>query len=218
MANLQTLKVIRGLLRGILADPKEDRFMDTELNFILSMAQFDVARRLRKINRDWFSKEIEGSCVVGADYSIYTFPSDLLDVISAEAVMNQVDPPLTIPIRIFDSGKKNLLLSNLMFTPSNSYIIGFQIGGELHIYPAISTLNILYVQTPVEISNENDQTIIPVRFIEYILAYAKMMCAAKTQHINPAQALQEYENMYMEEIISKKTDVKGKEPDVEEKK
>ncbi len=213
MANLQTLKVLRGMLRGIIAEPREDKFTDIELNLILSLAQFDVARRLRKINKDWFSTEAENMGAIGYDHSVHTIPSDCLEIISVEAAADGA------PIRIFDSSKKNLLLTNSMYTPSASYMFGFHIGNELHIYPAIMLIKILYVQTPVEISGENDVTIIPVRFVQNILAYAKMICAPKTQHINPQLAAQEYDDMYLEiEALLKKTDVKAKEPDIEEKK
>jgi len=215
MVNLQTLKVMRGVLRGMIAEPKEEIFLDMELNFYLSLAQFDVARRLRKINKDWFSIEKEVSCAISVDHSVLTIPSDCLEIIliRSSAMSRKGET-----IRLFDNEEMGKITSNSMYAASSTYPVGFHVGNEVYIYPALAAVRIIYVQSPSEISNENDNTIIPVKFIEHVLAYAKWLCAPKTKHINPQEAKKEYDDMFFDIVIVKKSEVKAPSPDTPEAK
>lgn len=213
-SNLQKLKYLLSMLRGRIGEPLEDDFTDIELVNLLNLGQFDVARRLLKINKEWFSAfETLTGAVTPNGYCYY----DLTSLASGKAVF-QIEA-LTQgggnPITRFDIEDVGLIVSNTMYTPSANDPRFVHIGDRIYIWPATNNPILYFTEKPVELVADDDVTILPVEFVDMLLAYGEWRCAGKKK-LDVKQKEKEYDEMFVEVELRYRRDVKAETPGTEE--
>lgn len=198
---LRRLDYMRSLLRGRIKEPEEDKFTNIELNLELSLAQFDVIKRLLKINKAWFAKIVSIKLKRTTTYGMGAIPSDCSQI---EAITDPTGRQITeLPL------SKVGLLTNLMYAPSLSDARYLHIGNDIYVYSGISsipTIWLYHIQKPNELVNDTDITILPVEFVDMIIACALWKCAAKAG-LSEAQKEKEYDDMFVELELRYRRDI-----------
>jgi len=206
---LQVLKNMRGVLRGRINEPSEKKFTDIELNNAINLAQYDVARRLLKINKNWFAKRTAITVNTVDTYLTGTIPSDCLEI---ESIITNTG----YPIRELPLSEGQLPDVNAMYAASWSNPYYQVISTTLYIYHGVSdasskSVTMTYIQKPTELSNDTDETIIPIEFVNIIIACAVWYCADKAG-LDSTGKKTEYDTMIIELRESLNRDVKKKIP------
>lgn len=193
--SIQALKNMRSILRGRINEPKEDKFTDIELNNAINIGQYDVARRLLKINKSWFAKRSSVSLTGVGNYLTGTIPSDCLEI---ESITTNTGYPL----RELPLSEGQLPNTNVIYTASWTNPYYQIISTTLYVYhgggdTSSKSVNLTYIQKPTELTDDADETIIPVEFVDFIIAYAVWRCADKAG-LNSLAKKREYDTMITE--------------------
>lgn len=207
---LQDLKTMCSLLRSYIGEAAQKDFSDIELYTLISLAQFPVARRLLKINKSWFAA-VTNLSVSNAEA---TLPTDCLEI---EAIVSSDTINLGVfkPIPLADMRN----MKNMLFRAENMNNDAYYVHVGTKVYFVIysttvvlpSSVILYYIQKPVEITEEDDETIIPVQFIDFILAHALWQCAYKAG-LNPNEKRDAYIQMYADLVMGIKTDIQVASP------
>jgi len=209
---LQDLKTLRSLLRSRIGEPSEVKFTNVELNTIISAGQFDVARRLLKINKSWLADNTNINITSG----VATLPTDCGDI---EAVVSSdmVNYGSFKELPLSSAGLHENIFHQLRNMNNSGYFL--HVGDELHFVGESPwdtlppSVIIYYIRKPIELSADTDLTIIPTQFIELILAYAEWHCALKAG-LPPEEKRAAYNAMFDELRKSVDRDIEKKTPGV----
>lgn len=209
---LQTLKTLRSLLRSRIAEEVQDKFSNIELNTILSLGQFDVSRRLLKINKSWLATSATLTITAG----VATLPSDCGEIESIVASdLDNYGVFVELPLSAVGSTENKF--NKFRNSAGCGYYV--QIGSSVKFICDLtevtlpSTVTLYYIQKPVEISDDADETIIPVQFVDLLLAYGEWHCAHKAG-LNPDEKKVAYNQMFEELRKSVERDIERATPGV----
>lgn len=176
---LQELKSLRGALRSRLGEPlpRLGGFTEQEMTLAINYAQYEVAGRLLRIHQSWFNKMYTFTLQSGV--ILYDLPSDCLEI----AGMTWGGKNVT-PLSLADYG---IIESNPNYEPSqdNSYYV--QLGDKIKISPVpgegtrgqFLPLIVFYIQSPTDLIDGTDKTIIPKQFCDLLIRYAYIITAPK---------------------------------------
>ena len=207
---LNDLQTMRSLLRSRLNEAIPDKFTNPELNTIISHGQFDVARRLLKINKSWFAENTNLTIVAG----VATLPSDCMEIESVISA-DMINMGTFTEIPLSERGRnKNKLFQYEHMNNDGFYV---HVSDELHFiteqtYSTLpSSVILYYIKKPTELSAEDDTTIIPTEFVDFILAYAEWRCAPKSGQ-NPKEKEAAYLQLFIDLSEALKRDVQKAPP------
>ena len=199
MNEMKSLKYMRSMLAVKLKDPNMEKFSPLALDGFINFGQFDVAKRLLKINKKWFTKK--GTLSVTAGVAI--IPSDSLEI----DALTLTDGTPIVEVGAADIG---LIYANSMYEPSLSNPYFVHLANSLYLFPnSISSAILYYTQKPTVLSGDSAETIIPVEFVSMIIAYGEWQ-GADIAGLNPTIKEKEYDEMFreVEERLRKDVEVK----------
>jgi hypothetical protein len=182
-----------------LKDPNMEKFSPLTLDGFINFGQYDVAKRLLKINKKWFTKKVPLSVTAG----VATIPSDCLEIES----LTLTDGTPIVEMAASDIG---LIYASSMYEPSLSNPYFVHLSDVLYLFPTTITSVILYETTkPVVLDADDKETIIPVEFVSMIIAYGEWQ-GADIAGLNPTIKEKEYDEMFreVEERLRKDVEVK----------
>ena len=198
---IKSLKYMRSMLSVKLKDPNMTKFSPLTLDGFINFGQFDVAKRLLKINKKWFTKKQTLTVTAG----VATIPSDCLEIES----LTLTDGTPIVEIAASDIG---LIYVSSMYKPSLSNPYFVQLEGSLYLFPVTISSVILYeTRKPLVLTNDLDGTIIPVEFVSMIIAYGEWQ-GADIAGMDPRIKEQEYDEMFREVEERLRSDVEVKTP------
>lgn len=201
---LGTLKNIRSMVRSRIGEPIQKEFLDTELNLYIHFGQLDVARRLLRINQEWFmtSYQYKGSTPI-TDFDL---PEDCLRLVN---VFRQ-----GLPVAKIDVEDIGVLYTNANYTPSQISPFYYQVGSTITILPAVAPwqVKIFYVKKPTELTTDDSVTIIPDQFLDLIISYVVMRCKPKLKDPDMVLSEKQYDELYLEIEKKERADVGTKLP------
>jgi hypothetical protein len=205
--DLQALKSLRGALRSRLGEPlpRLGGFTEQEITLAINFAQYEVARRLLRLHQSWFNKMYTFSIQSGV--VLYDLPTNCLEIIGMTWGGKNV-----IPLSLSDYG---IIESNPNYEPSqdDSYYIKLEDQIKVSPIPGTETggqllpLVVFYVQSPTDLAEDTDKTIIPKQFCDLLIRYAYIITAPKIgKDATQAEkfydeAFQEMTSKYLEDKI-----------------
>jgi len=211
---LGTLLNLRSMVRNRIGQPVQkegpEGFLDTELNAIINYGQLEVARRLLKINQEWFVGVESPS--PGAARDTYTLPSNCLEVLS---VLRNSIPALKIAV-----ANIGILSVNANYMPAANQPFYYQIAGVIYLKPTVNPglVKIYFVKKPVELTTDANVTIIPDEFLDLVISYAVMHCKSKMGAPDMALMEKQYDEKFKEIEYKYRADIDTQLPGERDKK
>lgn len=184
---MRSLKYMRSMLSVKLKDPNMEKFSPLTLDGFINFGQFDVAKRLLKINKKWFTKRVPLSVTAG----VTAVPSDCLEI----ETLTLTDGTPIVEIAASDIG---LIYASSMYEPSLSNPYFVQLTDSLYLFPAtISSVHLYEIEKPTVLDADGKETIIPVEFVNMIIAYGEWQ-GAEIAGMDPRIKEKEYDEMFAE--------------------
>lgn len=197
---LQELGTIRGLVRNLIGEPVQKDFTNPELNAIITLVQNEVIRRLMRVNTVWFASSAQLSAIDVGVAAKYTLPTDCGEIVSVRTLTGKI-------ITIKPLSEHPYITSNPMHAASTNDPCAIQISNKLYVYPpSITTIIVDYIQKGLELTTDSETTILPLEFIDILVAGVIAKCAAKAG-LDVAQKEKEYDEMFPESELRKRKDV-----------
>jgi hypothetical protein len=201
ISEMKSLKYMRSMLAVKLKDPNMENFSPLALDGFINFGQFDVAERLLKINKKWFTKKQTLNLTAG----VGSLPTDCLEI----ETLTLSDGTPVVEIAASDIG---LIYASSMYEPSLSNPYFVQLANSLYVFPnTISVTALYFIQKPLVLSADANETIIPVEFVSMIIAYGEWQ-GAEIAEMDPIIKKNEYDKMFKETEERLRKDVEVKTP------
>jgi hypothetical protein len=190
---LNTLGTLRAALRSFLRQPvpSSKGFTEQELNFWINTVQFDLARKLLRINQEEFYGIQTILCQHGyQDYTLDSTVGEIIAVTYEDRTVEKISPK--------DIG---LLSTNANFEPSAYQRYWMRFEDTLRTYPASDCtsgdtlfIKVYHVKKPSEMTLDSHTTIIPIDYLTILILGAAAPIAHAVPHLRDKNVTKMYED------------------------
>jgi len=209
---LRTLKFIRSLVRTEIREPVPQPgpygFLDTEIDGIVSLCQWIVITKLKKINQAWVSTR--DSIDLVASHDEYDIPSSILEMDIVKWKKEVTKMPLE-ELQLLDSGIYTPTMDDPYYwhTASKIYIRPIPSAGDIASYPK---LWIYGPEKPTQLTSDEQETILDERFLELLIQCAKVKCAPKKDFLDVVKEEALLNKKYLDIAKKSKDDIRASVP------